>query len=436
MNGPFERCGSTSTRLCRPPGRSPSLTAVNHIRRLSAEPQIATRPDRILALDVLRGIAILGTLASNIWIFTGGVGGATDSWDDNGTDWFAAISSWLPNGKFLGLLTIMFGIGLEIQRQAALRAGRTWPGKYPWRAMLLFVDGLLNYIFVVTFDVLRAYALIGLLVAFLLLTSERMQWWLVGAFLGAHVSWMAWVAFQAPSELLRRPGVARALRGGAEGGDPRVLDQGPITAVGGDESYSYWDTVVSNFQNTLVDLGPGSEFFTLLFMGPGLFLLGALLYRNGVFAPRRRRLRAALMILGFGIALPLDFALANEILPGGFGHLGRYGAAAVVSLGILAAVGEFVGRRGRVGRPGRLLSVVGRMALSCYLLQNILGVLAQSLIFPLPVFQTIHPVWGSWLAFLVISAILVVFSWLWLRWFSRGPAELLWNWSYRKLARE
>jgi uncharacterized protein len=171
-------------------------------------------------------------------------------------------------------------------------------------------------------------------------------------------------------------------------------------------------------------------------MGPGLFLLGALLYRNGVFTPRRRRLRAALMILGFGIALPLDFALSNEILPGGFGSFGRYGAAAVVSLGILAAVGEFVGRRGRVGRPGRLLSVVGRMALSCYLLQNILGVLAQSLIFPLPVFQTIHPVWGSWLAFLVISAILVVFSWLWLRWFSRGPAELLWNWSYRKLARE
>lgn len=87
--------------------------------------------------------------------------------------WLWRFSMWLPNGKFLGLLTIMFGIGLEIQRQSALRAGRKWPDKYPVRALLLFADGVLNYIFVVQFDVLRAYAVVGVLVAFLLLTSER-----------------------------------------------------------------------------------------------------------------------------------------------------------------------------------------------------------------------------------------------------------------------
>lgn len=71
-------------------------------------------------------------------------------------------------------------------------------------------------------------------------------------------------------------------------------------------------------------------------------------------------------------------------------------AAAVVALGILALVGEFYRSRSEVVLPGRLLPYVGRMALSCYLLQNILGVLAQYTVLRLP-----------------------VFSWLWLRRFSR-----------------
>lgn len=32
--------------------------------------ETTTRPGRIVALDVARGIAILGTLGTNIWIFT------------------------------------------------------------------------------------------------------------------------------------------------------------------------------------------------------------------------------------------------------------------------------------------------------------------------------------------------------------------------------
>lgn len=152
-------------------------------------PQALSR--RVPALDVLRGIAILGTLASNIWIFTAGVGAAVEG---RTPAWLAEVSSWIPNGKFLGLLTIMFGIGLEIQRQSAQRSGRGWPGKYPIRAGLLFLDGPLNSVFVVQFDVLRAYAVTGLIVAFLLLTSERVQTWLIGIFVTGHLALMAFMA--------------------------------------------------------------------------------------------------------------------------------------------------------------------------------------------------------------------------------------------------
>lgn len=393
-------------------------------------PNEPKKSERILALDVLRGIAILGTLASNIWLFTSGFtpgaaggGGFGIPTGQEASDWLGTFSSWLPNGKFLGLLTIMFGIGLEIQRQAALRAGKRWPGKYPWRALLLFLDGVLNYVFVVQFDVLRAYAVVGLLVAFLLLTSEKVQWGLIGAFLTVHFGWMTWQAVDGAG---RDPSTVREA----------LVERLPSAADPGNAP-SYWDSVVENITAPGRGFGLGSEFFTILLLGGGLFLIGAKLYRHGIFTDAQRRLRWWLIAIGFGVALPLDYLLSQTgVFPSELGGFARYGTAAVVALGILALVGEFYRRRSKIGLPGRLLSCVGRMALSCYLLQNILGVLAQHTVLRLPVFQQIGNTLTTYIAFTLISAMLVVFSWIWLRRFSRGPFELAWNWGYRKLARE
>ena len=146
-------------------------------------------PPRYASLDVLRGVAILGTLATNIWIFTdpeGLVGylqqrhGRHDSHRSGRA--IEAVLQQLAQGKFLGLLTLMFGIGLEIQRRSAVRAGRRWPGRYPWRAGLLLLDGLLHFVLVAEFDVLMGYAVTGMVVAYLLATSEQAQRaWLVVA---------------------------------------------------------------------------------------------------------------------------------------------------------------------------------------------------------------------------------------------------------------
>ena len=113
---------------------------------------------RFVSLDVLRGIAILGTLGTNIWIFTnveGLVGYLSDPTQADGA-WRVAqvLLEQLAQGKFLGLLTIMFGIGLAIQQASATRGGRPWPGRYYWRAILLFIDGTLNYLLFTEFDVL------------------------------------------------------------------------------------------------------------------------------------------------------------------------------------------------------------------------------------------------------------------------------------------
>lgn len=95
------------------------------------------RIGRIRLLDILRGFAVLGTLGTNIWIFAhlGDLSYITtyhfSGWW-NADDFLRMAVLFLVNGKFLGLLTIMFGVGLELKYRQALRKGNTWPGVYIW----------------------------------------------------------------------------------------------------------------------------------------------------------------------------------------------------------------------------------------------------------------------------------------------------------------
>ncbi|WP_280237022.1 DUF418 domain-containing protein [Nocardia cyriacigeorgica] len=382
----------------------------------------APRPPRLIALDVLRGIAILGTLGTNIWILTDpeGIIGYISRLGDPAADgwgWTERVLQQFAQGKYLGLLTIMFGIGLAIQQASAQRAGRRWPGKYPIRAGLLLLDGLLNFLLIAEFDVLMGYAITGLVVAFVLATSPRAQrrWLIVAA--SIHLAMLTLVAVAMVAD-----------DGGGSTSEPRHLDPNPYA------DGSFWDLVLFRIDNALTFR---LEAIVIFPMSIALFLLGARLFRAGVFAPEGARLRKRLMIIGFGIAAPLDLLLGVGV--GGDAVLiTRYGIAPFVSLGILALVAHFYLHRSRTGFAGARLTEVGRMALSCYILQNLVA-------------SIICYGWGLGLAarvapdarvpftvavYLVVTVVIVGFAHLWLRRFDRGPVEWLWNASYRRLAGE
>src|SRR5919197_2104412 len=133
---------------------------------------------RILSLDVLRGIAILGTFGTNVWLFAhpGGPAGWVASLDDvpHGIAGTVEVGlQFLANGKFLALLTLLFGVGLELQYRSAVRRGKPWPGRYPARAAVLLAEGLVHYLLVFEFDVLMGYAITSFLVAYLIGRSDR-----------------------------------------------------------------------------------------------------------------------------------------------------------------------------------------------------------------------------------------------------------------------
>jgi uncharacterized protein len=164
-----------------------------------------------------------------------------------------------------------------------------------------------------------------------------------------------------------------------------------------------------------------------------MFLLGARLLRAGALTPDGTALRRRLLVVG-AVALPVDLSLG--VFGGTAGLvLSRYGTAPLVALGLLALVVEAVGRRERLGVVGRRLADVGRMALSSYVLQN---VVASALCYGwgLGLASRLDPavrVPATVVLYLVVVTAVVAFAHLWSRRFTRGPVEWLWNSSYRTL---
>ncbi|QKZ20797.1 DUF418 domain-containing protein [Streptomyces chartreusis] len=381
--------------------------------RVPQTPQATPAGRRLPLLDVLRGVAILGTLMTNVWIFTG-----------PGAEWGALESGMatgpvestfgvLANGKFLSLLTILFGVGLAIQYDSAKRRGQPWPGRYRWRALFLFAEGTVHFVLVFAWDVLMGYAVTALLVAWLLTRSERAQrrvmWWAAGI----HLTLM----------VLLTAAIAAAGDGTDDGTVSReVVD---LYAHG-----SYLDQIAFRLENALaLRMEPVLTFFLLLF----LFLLGVRLFRAGAFGADEagRRLRSRLLAWGIGLGLPLNAAAA--LAGPDLFLLARYGTAPLLALGYIGLVGAVVDR---VRRPGPLmtgLTSVGRTALSGYVLQNALCVLISYGI-GLGLAERLDGTGPWWVVALwaTVCAVLMAGSTLWLRRFSTGPLESVQKWALRR----
>lgn len=372
--------------------------------------ETTTRPGRIVALDVARGIAILGTLGTNIWIFTdpAGIVGYLNTLGSE--PWPKRILMQLAQGKFLGLLTLMFGIGLAIQ---AASAGRPWPGGYRVRAALLLLDGALHYLLVAEFDILMGYALVSMLVCGLVVASARARLWVAVAASAVHV--------------LLLTALVAAIAAEPDSGAPTA----PATDVFA--TGSWWDLVVFRAENV------GAFRAEVIFVIPmtiAMFLAGAALYEAGIFDPGSRVLRRKLMLLG-AVAAPVDAVVG--LCGGEAGVLvARYGVAPFVAVGLLAWIAQFHVTPRRAGVVGTGLERIGRTALSCYVAQN---VLASALCYG----------WGLGLAarvdpslrvpftvavYLLVCAVLVVTASWWLRRYRQGPVEWLWRVSYQRLVRE
>lgn len=352
-----------------------------------------------------RGVAIAGTLATNVWIMShpgGLIGYVNHPTTPDAAVWQQQVERLLmalANGKFLGLLTLMFGIGLMIQAESASRKGRCWPGGYLVRTALLFVEGFLHFLLIAEFDVLMGYAVTAALVAFLVQRSRKVQDAVIAGCLLTHaaaVGLVTWLLVTVPST----------------GGTPT----GPNVYATG----TWFDMVVLRIDNMVAFRLEPVFIFCLT---TALFLIGARLWRAGLFGAEGRSLRRRLMVAG-ALALPID--LVSAMTMPDLILVNRYLVAPVVALGLLALMATVVsdGQRWWERRGAE----VGRMALTCYISQNLLctavfygwglGLNTMPGHLRLPVTVAV---------FIVVCACLATFAHWWLARFSRGPVEWAWH---------
>ncbi|WP_427110702.1 DUF418 domain-containing protein [Lysinibacillus xylanilyticus] len=310
---------------------------------------------RLPLIDMLRGFAVLGTLGTNIWIFAylGDISYITTSnysgwWSLN--DFLRMAVLFLVNGKLLGLLTIMFGVGLELKYQQAMRKGNAWPGVYIWTIVFLFMEGLIHFTLVMEYDILMSYAVTAVIVAFIVKFGDKAIKRALYIFGSFHAGMIFLILVSA--------------------------------LLGANASFAGFDSVVSLYENgtwfeqiqyRLTNfLYYRTEAIFIIPMNIFLFLLGVKLMRNGVFSQddKGRQARQKLFKIGIFIGVPLNLLI---FIPGGAFDLPvRYLFAPILSIGYIGILGKMIEYK-KLDWLWKRFGEIGKMSLSCYVLQNTLA---------------------------------------------------------------
>ncbi|MEH6417584.1 DUF418 domain-containing protein [Pseudomonas sp. CGJS7] len=393
---------------------------------MSAATQLAPIParDRLIALDALRGIALLGILLSNIASFAGPLAQLREGIDPalSGIDQaLSALVYVLVRNKFWTLFALLFGMGFAVMLERAGAAGRDFRPVYLRRSLGLLAIGLLHAWLIWAGDILVTYALSAF--ALLLLRRCSGETWLkLGAML--YLSVIGYMLLIAAAFAV--PGVAQGnaenlARAQAEyAAEVAAYGHGDYFAVTAQRLRFFFDSAV-----------PGWSL--MLPMSLGLFLIGAGLVRSGVVADPARHRAALRAIVGYGapigavstaVSLMLDSApslvsfSASSVLAQTLHTL----SGLPLALALIAAVLLILQAGARW--PLRF-APAGRMALSNYL--------AQSLVATWALYHYGLNLWGRlsyaelFAAALVLFALQMAVSAWWLRNYRFGPVEWLWR---------
>jgi uncharacterized protein len=380
-----------------------------------------TTDERILFIDVLRGLALFGILAANMRAFAAPLDAYMDinALFPGRADVIAqAFINTVFQGKFISIFSFLFGLGFAMQMSRAEARGASFLGFYPRRLAALAVFGLLHGILIWAGDVLLTYALAGTI---LLLFRHRQQktllCWaasllclpiLAGSiiFIAYHTSLRRKWMDPKPPDLLKWHKIID------------IYAHGPLARI-----------VVQNWVEWKTELP--LEVFAIY--TAALFLLGMWVWRAGIvqrlpdFTPVLRKICA--WCLCIGMALSLYTALIPILTPRLSVSFWRWLAGILWLPGshILAA-GYMAGLAVLFQNPAwrarlKPFAAIGRMALTNYLLQSLLCTVFFE---ATGLYGRIGPALAL-IPTVLLYAAQLPFSLWWLARYRFGPMEYLWR---------
>jgi uncharacterized protein len=386
------------------------------------------KQERLALLDALRGFALCGILLANLEGFTGAyLLTPAETAAQPATRAVLFLINWFIEGKFYALFSMLFGMGFAMQSARAQQAGATFLPLWYRRMAALTVIGLTHMYLIWHGDILTLYSLLGMLLPFFFLFSNRRLGQCVVVLLlvplGVHLL-AVWTREAAFWNLLTDVVANLKAQFGYAG---RTIAQMRT-------SDSMFEVLVSNWLSAI----PRPMAYLQTGRIPqvlGQFLLGVWLARTvlpriqaGERLPHKSWMLCGTLglLAGFGYAwikgaTGSAFSLnATGLWQGVIYHTG----STLLALGYAGAFAHWW-THPRWQQRLRHLALLGRMALTNYITQNIIGVLLF---------------YGYGLALMgkvtyatipLIGAVILLLQWLGCRWwlghFAQGPLEWLWR---------
>ena len=391
---------------------------------------------RDLMPDLIRAWALIGIALVNVELFSSPLstgyldGGSTGLWAETAVAGLFTMKSY-------SLFSMMFGAGLAYQMDAAERRGEKIGGTYFRRMLGLLVLGILHIVFLFIGDILVAYAILGSL--FFLCRNGKPKtliiWSIVLLVLQSLII-LGMAGLFGMMEFMQTPEMRAEL-------DAEIIAQMDADIASQEE----W---MANFSNAFAT---GSFFevastragfvpmilpMGLIFQGFGafaFFLIGLAFMRSGMLSDTKHKFwkTCRWVFLPIGVVVSLFAGHLFALAPSPESSGGMLAMALVMAVSAFSTLG-YIGLIAKLSEwlKGPVLTFIARggsATLSAYLMQSAI----MSFIFlqyGLGLFGKVNPQTGVMIA-LATAVFTLCFVSIWLKFFKRGPMEiLLRRWTY------
>ncbi|MET1255646.1 DUF418 domain-containing protein [Aliikangiella maris] len=386
---------------------------------------------RILSLDIIRGICLCGILFANLMSFTGfyslNLLQITQlPWQDRTTLFFI---DWLIEGKFYAMFSILFGIGFAVQWHRFLPQQQQFKNYWLRRMSILLIIGVMHLCFIWHGDILTLYSLLGFaLLYFANLSQSRLLKIILLLFmLPILIHWVLVISAQHSfwSSLSVISQAVKVFWGYADVSLLQMRTSSNPTDV-------FYANLLSVIPRPMSYLQTGRIPEVFAYFLTGLFLARQYLLTEN--APTNRTINLPILsgLLLLGLILSLIYAYIKAVTGTPFAtNLIGFFQGVCYHVGAILLALAFMGFLFTIKIPNKILTkfaLLGRCSLTVYLMQTSVCVF----IFYGYGFALMGKVaFSSILAFaLMILIVQYYFCKVWLNYFSQGPMEFIW----RKLA--
>lgn len=415
-----------------------------------------SQTDRILSLDVMRGIVLCGILLMNI----NGYGLAEAYVDPTASGGSTGLNlyTWMTmnlffEGTMRALFSLLFGVGMFIfldrlvKKGAGIKVADVFFRRLTW----LLVFGLIHgYLLLWVGEILYQYALMGFLVySFRLMAPKKLiltalilfsigTVWNYFDYKGVE-KWVAGVEeakqYQAEGKTL-----TKELKEAKESWEKMMEKRSPKAI----EEYN--EKMHQGYFGVVAHLAPTNfEFDTVwpyrsdVWDVLSMMLIGIALFRWGVLTGEKSVQFYGLMVLiGYVVGLAINYYEMRLVLDDNFSFLAfrksevtYYWGRIFIAMGHVGLIMLFC-KSGIFNWLKSALASVGKMALTNYLMHSVICMIVFtgvgfSLFGKLQRYELLYVVFSIWIFQLILSPI-------WLQYFHYGPMEWLWrNLSYLKV---